>query len=202
MSIFKYCMTKSRLATILGVLWLLVLAIVIPVAIAEEEHTWDRQKEREKQLDEEFRHNQFSRELQDRYRSPAAPTFSAIAYSKSTDKWGYSWGKASREQAEQYAIKQCGVPGAEVLCWSKGSWFCALAQGPGTHGAAAGASLRIAEAEALKIANRNGHGSKIVFFVRGNSHGVLVSEWKPDGTASIDSPNQINLFTVAPPHRH
>jgi hypothetical protein len=184
----------------LGILFLpLILAPLMPAAIADE--YWD-QKQQEyrdnlKKFDEdmEFRHR-----LEQSNRVPARTTFAAIAYCKSTDKWGYSCGKDSEQLAEQVATSNCGAANPDVLIWSKDSYYCALAVGaPGCYGGGTGASLRLAEAAALQKAAERGRGGKIVLWVRGNStRGVEVSEWKPDGTASIDSPNQINLFTVAP----
>jgi hypothetical protein len=168
MSIFKHCKTKSGFAMILCILCLLVLAILIPVAVAEEEHTWDRQKEYEKQLDEERRQREFQRELDEQSSKSQSQNYAAIAYSKSTHKWGYSWGKETQAQAEQESIRQCGVPDAEVLCWSQGSWYCALADGPTSYGAAHGKTAAIAKAEALRIANSYGPGANIVLLVGGN----------------------------------
>lgn len=196
----------SRMPNVLllpGVLLLLVLALLIPAAIADD--YWDRkQQEYRDNLREFDRQNADRQRIEQLHNQPAAaPTFAAIAYSKSTSKWGYSSRKQSQKQAELDVIRSCGAPDAELLVWSRDSYFCALAKGPpGSYGGGTGESLREAEAAALKKAATRGPGSKIIFFIRGNStNGVTVSEWKPDGTSKIDSPSQINLSTVAPRQR-
>src|SRR5262249_11761626 len=94
----------------------------------------------------------------------AVPLFNAIAYSKSSDLWGYSSRKQTQEEAEQDAIKQSGAPDAKVVCRSKGK-FCALAVGPNSCGGASGETVAIAEAEAMKIADKQAPGAKIVLLV-------------------------------------
>jgi Domain of unknown function (DUF4189) len=93
--------------------------------------------------------------------------FCAIAYSKSTGKWGSAYGKGSRDDAEQEALRQCGEQDGKVLCWTKGSWYCALADGPDSYGAAPGETAADAKAAALKIANDIAKGAKIVLVVGG-----------------------------------
>jgi len=54
--------------------------------------------------------------------------YAAIAYSRTTGKWGYSHGYGSRAGAEQAALGRCTVDDAEILVWTRNAW-CALALG-------------------------------------------------------------------------
>ena len=54
--------------------------------------------------------------------------YAAIAYSRTTGKWGYSHGYGSRAGAEQAAVRRCPEDDAKILVWTRNSW-CALALG-------------------------------------------------------------------------
>jgi len=51
----------------------------------------------------------------------AADVFGAIAYSKSTGKWGYSYDYSSREEAESAAVGNCDRNDCVVKSWFKNS---------------------------------------------------------------------------------
>ena len=55
-------------------------------------------------------------------------TYAAVAFSKSTGKWGYAYNYGSRFAAERAAIANCGATDAEAVGWVKGGWL-ALAVG-------------------------------------------------------------------------
>lgn len=55
-------------------------------------------------------------------------TYAAIAYSKSTGHYGYSYGYYSLAAAELEALAQCDGDDATIKVWSRNDW-CALAIG-------------------------------------------------------------------------
>ena len=58
----------------------------------------------------------------------SSDSYSAIAYSPATGKYGYSYDRRSRSAAEDGALRDCGADDARIACWvNKG--FCALALG-------------------------------------------------------------------------
>ncbi|MBX9879954.1 MAG: DUF4189 domain-containing protein [Candidatus Obscuribacterales bacterium] len=149
---------------------LLVLILSALPTLAWEQETYQQhleKLERESEGDRNF-YNQIWN--LDRH----ASRFCAIAYSKTTYQWGYSWGKATRRQAEQEAIKRSESKDAEILCWSKGEWYCALADGPKSYGGSEGVTAADAKAKALKIANDIAPGARIVLLVGGNPPTVRI----------------------------
>jgi hypothetical protein len=163
---------RSGLATFLSILLLLVLAAQIPTGFAGE-----TSEEYHERMDREwYRQQEFNRELDQIRESHTATLFHAIAYSKSTAKWGYAYGKDTLDRAEQEAMRQCGEPDAEVLCWAKGSWYCALADGPNSYGGASAETPEQAKAEALRIGTNIAPGCHIVLLVGGNPAKVWLSK--------------------------
>jgi uncharacterized caspase-like protein len=82
---------------------------------------------------------------------PAKEHFAAIAYSKSTNKYGYACGSDSQEEAENAAREACNADDAEVVVWTRDGW-CALAldvDGGGAYGWAWSSSAEGAKAKAL-----------------------------------------------------
>ena len=82
----------------------------------------------------------------------AADLYAAIAYSPSTGKYGYAYGKGSRAAAENAARAYARAGDARIAIWCKNAW-CALALSnpSGAWGAAWGNS----KAEASNAALRN-----------------------------------------------
>lgn len=143
---------------------LLVLIIFAPQALSWQEDTYQQhleKLERDAEGDRNFYNQLWNLDR-------AASRFCAIAYSKTTYQWGYSWGKQSRRQAEQEAIRRSESKDAEILCWSKGEWYCALADGPKSYGGSEGVTAADAKAKALKIADDIAPGARIVLLVGGN----------------------------------
>lgn len=143
---------------------LLILIIFSPSALAWEQETYQQhleKLEREAEGDRNFYNQLWNLDRQ-------ASRFCAIAYSKTTYQWGYSWGKQSRRAAELEAIRRSESKDAEILCWSKGEWYCALADGPKSYGSSEGVSAADAKAKALKIADDIAPGARIVLLVGGN----------------------------------
>jgi len=149
---------------LLKLIALLLLIVFAPPAVAWEEETYQQhleKLERESEGDRAFYNQLWNLDRE-------ASRFCAIAYSKTTYQWGYSWGKQSRQQAEQEAIRRSESKDSEILCWSKGSWYCALADGPKSYGASQGATIEAAKARALKIAGESAPGARIVLLIGGN----------------------------------
>lgn len=94
--------------------------------------------------------------------------YAAIAYSKSTGKWGYGHGFSSLTGAKQEALRRCGTSDAGILCWAQNGYSCALAVGPNSHGWAYASTARAARTTALANANRIAPGAQVVMCVRGN----------------------------------
>jgi Domain of unknown function (DUF4189) len=152
---------KSRRLKWVAALLLIVLFSGTHVARADEAYYQHMQ-----QLDRDRQFRQ-SLERQGEQSNQNEIHFCAIAYSKSTGKWGSGYGKSSRYDAEQEALRRCGEQDGKILCWTKGSWYCALADGPDSFGAAPGETAADAKAAALKIANDIAKGAKIVLVVGG-----------------------------------
>ena len=58
--------------------------------------------------------------------------------------------------AEREAMRRCNTEDAKALCWAKGGWYCALADGSKSYGAAMAATAEEAKAKALKFRRRGG----------------------------------------------
>jgi hypothetical protein len=97
--------------------------------------------------------------------APKSPNFCAIAFSKSTHRWGSGRGKGTQAEAEKEALDSCSAPDAEIICWSKGGWYCALADGP-DFGGDSGETAAIAVEKALKAADSP--KSRIILLVGGS----------------------------------
>lgn len=78
--------------------------------------------------------------------------YAAIAFSQSTGRWGYAWGKSSRESAENAAVRNARADDARPICHAR-NWWCALATGDkrGAYGygyaSSRGEAIRIALSE-------------------------------------------------------
>src|SRR6266446_1862918 len=55
-------------------------------------------------------------------------TYAAIAFSKSTGKYGYAYNYYSKSAAERAALARCPQADAKIVGWVKGGWL-ALAVG-------------------------------------------------------------------------
>jgi len=163
---------QSRIAAILGIMLLLALTAQIPMALAGETN----QEYRERRDREWYREQEFKRELDQIDKNYRAPSYHAIAFSKSTSRWGCAYGRSNRAIAEREALSQCQAPDAKVLCWAKGSWYCALADGPKSYGGASGETAAKAEAKALKFGNDIAPGCRIILLVGGDP--PIVKEFK------------------------
>jgi len=142
---------------------LLALILITPLGLLPSGRAEETYEERQARLDRERQSQRDLEDYMDRWRANrAACQFSAIAYSESTKRWGYGWGKESRGEAEREAIRQCKADDAKAMCWAKGGWYCALADGPKSYGAAMAATAEEAQAKALKFADEVAPGSKIV----------------------------------------
>jgi len=82
----------------------------------------------------------------------AADLYAAIAYSPSTTKYGYAYGKSSRAAAENTARAYARASDARVVIWCKNAW-CALARS--NRGNAWGAAWGSSKAAASNAALRN-----------------------------------------------
>lgn len=56
------------------------------------------------------------------YSTPSRDRYGAIAYSRSTGKYGYSYGHSSRAAAEQDALNRCNAQDHEVIGWMKNAY--------------------------------------------------------------------------------
>jgi Domain of unknown function (DUF4189) len=88
-------------------------------------------------------------------RQTIGSTFGAIAYSRKTGKWGYSYGAHNQEDAERVALSHCPAPDAKVVMRANGGRI-ALAAGPRGWGAASGTSRPAVEQRALAMGQKHG----------------------------------------------
>ena len=82
---------------------------------------------------------------------PVKEQYAAIAYSRSTNKYGYAGGYDTREEAEAGARESCEADDAKVVVWARDGW-CVLAldvDGGGAYGWSWSANLDDAKATAL-----------------------------------------------------
>jgi uncharacterized caspase-like protein len=82
---------------------------------------------------------------------PVKEQYAAIAYSQSTNKYGYAGGYDTREAAEEGARESCKADDAKVVVWARDGW-CVLAldvDGGGAYGWSWSANLEDAKATAL-----------------------------------------------------
>jgi len=81
----------------------------------------------------------------------AEETYAAIAYSPSTNRWGYGNGYPTKSEAIARALRECGENDAKTN-WCKNSWI-ALAlsnKSPGGWGSAWGETKAAARSAAIK----------------------------------------------------
>ena len=79
---------------------------------------------------------------------PAAAGYGAIAWDKSTGKYGASWNKATAQDADEAALSDCGASGCKVIIRTRRAMCAALATNEsGKY--AGGASRRDREAARL-----------------------------------------------------
>jgi hypothetical protein len=80
--------------------------------------------------------------------SIATDCFAAIAYSRSTGNWGYSYNYPTLDGARRRALAQCKGSDARVVIWAKNR-YCALAVGKNGSGWATGVTAAQAGMKAL-----------------------------------------------------
>jgi len=81
----------------------------------------------------------------------ASGPYCAIAYSKSTGRYGHGEGYDSRAAAEYRALAECGTHDARVVGWVRNGYLSlALGRLVGTYGTGYGSDIYTAKARALK----------------------------------------------------
>ena len=81
----------------------------------------------------------------------AGGPYCAIAYSKSTGRYGHGEGYDSRAAAEYRALAECGTHDARVVGWVKNGYLSlALGRIVGTYGTGYGSDIYSAKARALR----------------------------------------------------
>jgi len=93
----------------------------------------------------------------------ADDTYGAIAYSKSTGTYGYSYDYASRSEAEQAALSHCKRDDCEIKSWFKNSCGALAKAGNGALGYSwAAANRQEAESIALEQCRKRGSNCRIL----------------------------------------
>jgi len=64
----------------------------------------------------------------------ADDTFAAIAYSESTNRYGYSYGYDSRAGAEDRAITECKADDAKIVVWGRNAYVALAVSDEGAYG--------------------------------------------------------------------
>lgn len=155
---------QSRIAVILGIILLFALTVQIPMALSGETN----EEYNKRRNIEWYREQELKMELDQIDKNYRAPSYHAIAFSKSTSRWGCAYGKRNRAIAEKEALHECQAPDAEVQCWAEGSGYCALADGPKSYGAAFAETAEKAKDKALKFGNDIAPGCRIILLVGGD----------------------------------
>jgi hypothetical protein len=108
-------------------------------------------------------------------------SYAAIAYSKATGEYAFSYNYGSRSSAEKAALKQLNKPDGKIVCWVNNG-FCALALGDevGSYGVGYrwgdGASTRRAAERALAECAKRTTGARVVLIL--SSDGQLIQKEK------------------------
>ncbi len=91
----------------------------------------------------------------------SAGTFGSIAYSPATGRYGYSWNYNSRSQAQNAAIRECGVRDCRVVSWFSNACgsLATSRYGWGSSWNANGAQARIS---AVRACSQYGPGCRSV----------------------------------------
>jgi Domain of unknown function (DUF4189) len=98
--------------------------------------------------------------------APALADYGSIAYSPSTQEYGYSHGWATRDEADDEALNNCYVDDARIVIWVRDGW-AALALNKETGEWATGwSSASRSEAESIALQNVDGGGASILCWVR------------------------------------
>lgn len=63
-------------------------------------------------------------------------TYAAVAFSKSTGKYGYGWNYGSKSRAEAVALSECKADDAEIVGWVKYGWLVLVVGDDNSHGIA------------------------------------------------------------------
>lgn len=136
--------------------------------------------------------------------SRAEDLYGAIAYSQSTKRYGYAWGKSTRTDAESAALRECGASDAFIAVWGKNTWL-ALAHGRGTsYGWDWDDSQEVAKSRALWECAQRASGCHllVVVYAGGEGNATLTASVPPntkvfvgdhelpvtDGIAQLESP--------------
>jgi hypothetical protein len=89
--------------------------------------------------------------------------FGAIAYSPSTDKFGYSFDYPSQSEAEGRALRECrkvgGAEDCESVLWFKNVCGALATDGKGAYGADWAGTTKKAEAQAMDYCRANTKGA-------------------------------------------
>ena len=93
-----------------------------------------------------------------------ARSFGAIAYSRSTGAYGYSYKYANRAEAEKRAIQECGKNDCEVAAWFFNNCGALVTGSNGAWGAGYGDNERTAQVAArARCAKEGGTNCEIKF---------------------------------------
>lgn len=107
----------------------------------------------------------------------AAPTwaddlYGAIAYSQSSRRYGYAWGKSSREEAESTALRECKSGDAFIAVWGANKWLV-LAHGSGTsYGWAHESTEQAAKTRAVSECAKRASGCHVVVSIYAGGQGA------------------------------
>ena len=108
----------------------------------------------------------------------AEDKYGAIAYSQSTRRYGYAWGKTSRAEAEAAALSECTAGDAFIAVWGSNTWL-ALAHGDGTsYGWARNEeSEQVAQSKAIAQCAQRAAGSHLLvsIYAAGQGSGKIIA---------------------------
>lgn len=111
--------------------------------------------------------------------------YGAIAYSKSSRRWGYATGKSSREDAEEVALRECKSSDAFIAVWGRNKWL-ALAHGNGTsYGWAHGDEEEDTRRRAVEECEKRASDAHLLVAVYAGGQGK--------GTLAIQAPDGVRV---------
>lgn len=105
--------------------------------------------------------------------------YGAIAYSPSTERYGWSWRCRDRPTAEQTALASCPVPDAQLLVWGEATCLALAIGDRGTFGFGWGNDSQVASRFALAECHKHSSTARLVLLFD-TRHGTNVAD--SDGT--------------------
>lgn len=116
----------------------------------------------------------------------SSDTYAAVAFSKSTGKYGYAWNHPSRAAAEKQALANCKAPDAEIVGWVNFGWLVLAIGSDNSYGTGweygDRAFLKTAAMRAITNCRKHQQAIKtIVILCSGDVKPIIITSNAPEG---------------------